>query len=161
MGTQEQRRGGAWTHGTQAPGCADFILTPFKLNMNCGPWKTCVIIFQAANMLDGAQGGWPSPHLLILACCSRPRTPMPTPASGRCPASSGLLQDNPLLTHTRLTDPSLKLCFPPLRVHTGCAHCGQACIRDLTLKTGVVSSRLPHIGDPLHSKSACNLVNKS
>lgn len=43
----------AWETGT---GLCSLHSHPFKLNMNRGPWKPCVVIFQAANVLDGTHG---------------------------------------------------------------------------------------------------------
>lgn len=93
VGTQERGRGGAWKHRTQALGCAGFILTPFKLNMNCGPWKLYVVIFQAADVLGGTHGVLLSS--LAHSCLLRPAQDTCGHTSVWCPASSGLLQDYP------------------------------------------------------------------
>lgn len=58
--------GGTWKHGTQALGWLRSY--PIQVEHDPGPWKPCVVIFQAASLLDGTHGApLPSPaHSCLL-----------------------------------------------------------------------------------------------
>lgn len=87
VGTREQGEQGHRGHLGHGLGCTGFILTPFGLNMTLGLGNLVLLLSRLEASLMGLMG-CPSPHCSLM--------------SG-APPTSGLLQNQPLLT---LPDPT-------------------------------------------------------